>query len=59
MKTPDKKSSFKQKKELLITNKEKIYALMKKQAANPETIAYYEQQAKEMGEIDLKILKDD
>jgi len=28
---------------------------MKQQASDPETIAYYEQQAKELGEIDLEI----
>lgn len=55
MKTTNK-GSFEQKLVDLKANKEKIYALMQKQASDPETIAYYEQQAKELGEIDLEIL---
>lgn len=56
MGTPDKKSLFKIKLDELRANKEKIYALMQQQASDPETIAYYEQQAKELGDIDLEIL---
>ena len=41
----------------LRANKEKIYALMEQEAADPEIIAYYEQQAKELGDIDIEILE--
>lgn len=53
MKTPNKKSLFKIKLDELRANKERIYALMQQQASDPETIAYYEQQAKELGEIEI------
>lgn len=56
METPDKKSLFKIKLDELRANKEKIYALMQVQASDPETIAYYEQQAKELEDIELEIL---
>ncbi|MBE7442056.1 MAG: hypothetical protein HS119_06340 [Flavobacteriales bacterium] len=56
MKTTNK-GSFEQKLVDLKANKEKIYALMQKQASDPDTITYYEQQAKELGGIDLEILK--
>ena len=56
MKTPDKKSLFEIKLDELRANKEKIYALMQVQASDPETIAYYEQQAKELEDIELEIL---
>lgn len=56
METPDKKSLFKIKLDELRANKEKIYALMQQQASDPETIAYYEQQAKELEDIELEIL---
>ena len=55
MKTPRKKSLFEIKLEDLKANKEQIYAQMKEQASDPETIDYYEQQAKEFGNIDLEI----
>lgn len=58
MKTPNKKSLFENKLDELKTNKEKVYALMRQQASEPETIAYYEQQAKELGDIDIEILED-
>ena len=50
------KSLFEQKLEKLKANKKNIYALMSKQAEDAETIAYYEQQAEEIGNIDLEIL---
>lgn len=56
METPDKKSLFKIKLDELKANKEKVYDLMRQQASDPETIAYYEQQAKELGDVDLEIL---
>jgi len=56
MKTPNKKSLFELKLDELKTNKEKVHALMRKQASDPETIAYYEQQAKELGDIDIEIM---
>lgn len=56
METPNKKSLLEIKLDELRANKEQIYALMQQQASDPETIAYYEQQAKELGEIDLEIL---
>jgi len=56
MKSPNKKSLFEIKLDELRANKDKVYALMRKQASDPETIAYYEQQAKELGDIDLEIL---
>lgn len=56
MKTPDKKSLFEIKLDELKANKEKVYDLMRQQASDPETIAYYELQAKESGDIDLEIL---
>ena len=52
MKKPNK-ILFENKLEELKANKKQIYALMKEQASDPDTIAYYEQQAKELGEIDL------
>lgn len=55
MKTTNK-GSFEQKLVDLKANKEKIYALMQQQASDPETIAYYEQQAKELGDIDIEIM---
>ncbi len=55
MKTKKNKTIFENKLEELKANKEQIYSLMKQQASDPETIAYYEQQAKELGEIDLEI----
>ena len=55
MKKPDK-NLFKNKLEEIKTNKEQIYALMQQQASDPDTIAYYEQQAKELGDVDLEIL---
>lgn len=55
METPNK-NLFENKLEEFKANKEQIYALMKEQASEPDTIAYYEQQAKELGEIDLEIL---
>lgn len=58
METPNKNKQFKTKLEDLKANKEKIYALMQQQASDPETIAYYEQQIKELGDIDIEILKD-
>ncbi len=58
MKTPNKKSLFEIKLDELKTNKENVYALMQQQASDPETIAYYEQQAKELGDIDIEILED-
>lgn len=56
METPDKKNLFVIKLDELRANKEKIYALMQQQASDPETIAYYEQQAKKLEDIDLEIL---
>lgn len=56
MKTPNKKSLFENKLNELRTNKEKVYALMQQQASDPETIVYYEQQAKELGNVDLEIM---
>ena len=56
MKTPNKKSLFEIKLEDLKANKEQIYTLMEKEASDPETIAYYEQQAKELGDIDIEIM---
>lgn len=56
MKTPNKKSLFEIKLDELRANKDKVYALMRKQASDPETIAYYEQQAKELGYIDIEIM---
>lgn len=56
MKTPNKKSLFEIKLENLKANKERIYALIQQQASDPETIAYYEQQAKDLGNIDLEIM---
>lgn len=56
MKTPNKKSLFEIKLDELKANKEKVYALMQQQASDPETIAYYEQQAKELGNIDIEIM---
>lgn len=59
MKTPNKKSLFEIKLDELKANKKKVYALMQQQASDPKTIAYYEQQAKEIGGIDLVILIDE
>lgn len=56
MKTPNKKKLFEVKLDELRANKEKVYALMQQQASDPETIAYYEQQAKELGNIDIEIM---
>lgn len=56
MKTPNKKSLYEIKLDELRANKEKIYASMQQQASDPKTIAYYEQQAKELGDVDLEIL---
>lgn len=56
MKTPNKKSLFEIKLDELKASKEQIYALMQQQASDPETIAYYEQQAKELGDIDIEIM---
>ena len=53
----ESKSLFEIKLDELRANKKKIYALMEKDAADPETIAYYEQQAKELGNIDIEILE--
>jgi len=50
------RSLFEQMLEDLKVNKKKVYALMEKEASDPETIAYYEQQANELGDIDLEIL---
>lgn len=58
MKTQNKKSLFEIKLDELRANKEKVYALMQQQASDPETIAYYKQQAKELGDIDIEILDD-
>lgn len=55
MKTTNK-GSLEQKIVELKANKEQIYALMQQQASDPETIAYYEQQAKELGDIDIEIM---
>lgn len=55
MKTPNK-GSLEQKIVELKANKEQIYALMQQQASDPETIAYYEQQAKELGDIGKEIM---
>lgn len=55
MKTPNK-TLFQNKFEELKANKEQIYAQMKEQASDSETIAYYEQQAKELDDVDLEIL---
>lgn len=55
MKKPNN-NLFKNKLEELKANKEQIYTLMKEQASDPDTIAYYEQQAKELGDVDLEIL---
>lgn len=55
MKTSNK-GLFEQKLNELKANKEQVYALMQQQASDPETIAYYEQQAKEFGNIDLEIM---
>lgn len=57
MKIPNKKSLFEIKLEDLKANKEQIYALMQQEASDPETIAYYEQQAKELGDTDLQIME--
>ncbi len=54
----DYNNPFKTKLDELRANKEKVYALIRKQASDPETIAYYEQQAKELGDIDIEILED-
>ncbi|MBE7443044.1 MAG: hypothetical protein HS119_11380 [Flavobacteriales bacterium] len=54
----ESKSLFEIKLDELRANKDKVYALMRKQASDPETIAYYEQQAKELGDIDIEILED-
>ena len=56
MKTPNKKKLFENKLDELRANKEKVYALMQQQASDLETIAYYEQQAKELGDIDIEIM---
>lgn len=56
MKTPNK-NIFQNKLNELKANKEKLYAQMNEQASDPDTITYYEQQAKELGGIDLEILK--
>lgn len=56
MKTPNKKSLFEVKLDELKANKKLIYAKMKEQASDPETVAYYEQQDKELGDIDLEVL---
>lgn len=55
MKTSNK-GSFEEKLDELKANKEQVYALMQQQASDPETIAYYEQQAKELGDIDIEIM---
>lgn len=55
MKTSNK-GSFEQKLDELKDKKEQVYALMQQQASDPETIAYYEQQAKELGDIDIEIM---
>lgn len=57
MKMPNKKNLFEIKLDELKANKEQIYALMQQQASDPEMITYYEQQAKELGEIDIEILE--
>ena len=59
METLNNKNLFEIKLNELRANKEKIYALMKEQAFDPETIAYYEQQAEEFGEVDIEILSED
>lgn len=54
MKKQDK-NLFKNKLEELKVNKEQIYAQMKEQASDPDTIAHYEQQAKELGDVDIEV----
>lgn len=53
---PCDNGSFEQKLDELKANKDQVYALMQQQASDPETITYYEQQAKELGDIDIDIM---
>jgi hypothetical protein len=55
METPNKKSLFEINLSKLKANKKQIYAQMKEQASDPDTIAYYEQQAKELGDVDIEV----
>lgn len=59
MKNPNNKSLFEEKIVKLKADKESIYTLMEQEASDPDTIAHYEQQAKEIGGIDLEILIDE
>lgn len=48
--------SFQEKLEILRKNKSKVYADMKAQAEDPETIAYYK--SADVSEIDLEIIEE-
>lgn len=55
----ESKSLFDEKLGKLKANKEAVYTLMEQEAAEPETIAHYEEQAKELGDIDVEIIKEE
>lgn len=57
IKPTTEKSLFEQKLETIRANKEKVYKRMSKEASNDKVIAYYEQQAKELGDIDVEIIE--
>jgi len=58
MTKPKNKSLFEKKIVKLKADKESIYTLMEQVASDPDTIAHYEQQAKELGDIDVEIMKE-
>jgi antitoxin component of MazEF toxin-antitoxin module len=53
---PVSKSIFQVKMEEARKNRKAVYSEMEKEASNPETIAFYEQEVEEWGDVDTEII---